>query len=210
MFWSLIKKYVKVKNPVNYHFYDSAKDPMIIEVISTIWANIIPILEQSVNISNFLNLQMNYMLLWSAIDRYGVLRHGKTNDKGRNIQFENLKCLADEGFFKEAISKYADVHGKKPSVFSSEDFRSFQLDNTKSLCSMRYYYSIRCNIVHMGKSRIDDYHRLKYALIELLFIYMYVLRKTLDENQLFDDICHEFELKSIYDKYKENKFSNRF
>lgn len=50
---------------------------------------------------------------------------------------------------------------------------------------MRYYYAIRCNVLHMRKSSIDDYHEIKYALIELLFICMYVLRHTLDEDELF-------------------------
>lgn len=204
------KKYVNVDNPENYYSYDKTKDPMIIDVISTIWNNIIPILERPMNISNFLNLQMNYILLWSAIDRYGILRYGKTKKKGGNNQFANLRELSEEEFFKKAILKYADLHNNEPSVFSNEDFRSFKLDKTKFLCCMRYYYAIRCNIVHMGKSSTDDYHGLKNALIELLFIYMYVLKNTLDEKELFDEICNKYKLKSIFDDYKKNMFENRF
>ena len=102
------------------------------------------------------------------------------------------------------------MHNKNPEVFSSEDFRSFKLDKTKSLCCMRYYYAIRCNVVHMGKSSTDDYHGLKYALIELLFIYMYVLRRTLNEDELFDEICYQYNLKTLYKYYKENRFLNYF
>ena len=204
------KNYIKVKNPINAYSYDKTKDPMIIDVICTIWENIIPILENPINISNFLNLQMNYIFLWSAIDRYGILRYGKHDKKGNSKQFGNLRDLAEENFFKEAILKYADVHNKNPEVFSSEDFRSFKLDKTKSLCCMRYYYAIRCNVVHMGKSSTDDYHGLKYALIELLFIYMYVLRRTLNEDELFDEICYQYNLKTLYKYYKENRFLNYF
>jgi len=204
------KKYVKVGNLENTYCYDKTKDPMIIEVICTIWENIIPLLGYPMNISNFLNLQMNYIFLWSAIDRYGILRYGNHNKKGNSKQFDNLRDLAEEEFFKEAILKYADVHNKNPEVFSSEDFRSFKLDKTKSLCCMRYYYAIRCNVVHMGKSSTDDYHGLKYALIELLFIYMHVLRHTLEEYKLFDEICNKYDLKSVYDDYKDNMFLNRF
>lgn len=192
------KKYVKIEYPENVCSYDKRNDPMILDVIGTIWGNILPILRVPSNVSNFLNLQMNYMLLWAAIDRYGVLRYGK------NKQFENLKCLAQEEFFKEAILKYADTHNENPTVFSNEDYRSFQLDKDKSLCSMRYYYGIRCNVVHMGKSSMDDYHGLKYALIELLFIYMYVLKHTLNDEGMIKMICDFYGLKSLYQDYKCN------
>lgn len=198
------KRYVKIEYPENAYSYDKSNDPMILDVIGTIWENIIPLLGVPSNVSNFLNLQMNYMLLWAAIDRYGVLRYGK------NKQFDNLKCLAQEEFFKEAIFKYADVHNENPTVFSNEDYRSFQLDKNKSLCSMRYYYGIRCNVVHMGKSSMDDYHGLKCALIELLFIYMHVLKQTLDDEGIIEGICNYYDLKLLFKEYKTKIFLNRF
>ena len=75
---------------------------------------------------------------------------------------------------------------------------------------MRYYYGIRCNVVHMGKSSIDDYHGLKNALIELLFIYMHVLRYTLEDDGLIDGICDKYELELLYEHYKKKQFVNRF
>ena len=46
-------------------------------------------------------------------------------------------------------------------------------------------------MVHTGKSQSDDYQILKYAVLELLKIYMYVLRDTFEDCDLFKDIYEE-------------------
>lgn len=177
---------INFKYAENAVSYDSRNDPMLKDVIPTICENFFPILSENRSPKNFLNLQMNYMLLWSSIDRYLVLKYGK------RFQQDNLKCLANEDAFKIAVLKFSDIDRKKPSVFSNEDFRSFQLDRTKPLCCLRYYYTIRCNVVHTGKSNYNrDYKLLKKSLFELLMIYMYVLRCALCNEWLFKN---EFEV----------------
>ena len=59
------------------------------------WKNIIPILKHIWIFQIFLNLQMNYIFLGSAIERYGVLRYGKNN------QFAYLRELSEKYFLKK-------------------------------------------------------------------------------------------------------------
>lgn len=177
---------------VQYHenrgVYDSKDDPMLVRILYSLCDNIIPILiKKQVSPDNFFNLQMNYMMLWSSIDRYLVLKYGKQN------QQDNLKCFANEKSFKDAVLLFSDKNNKNPEVLSNEDYRSFKLDKEKPLCCIRYYYTIRCNVVHTGKSQYDDYELLKYATLELLQIYMHVLRDSFRDNALFGDIFEEIE-----------------
>ena len=172
---------INFKYAENKRHYESLNDPMFVDCLKIICDNFIRILNEGSFESNFFDLQMNYMLLWSSIDRFLVFRYGKIN------QQDNLVCIANEDIFKQAVSKFSDMKNENPEVFSNEDYRSFKLDKTKPLCCIRFYYTIRCNVVHTGKASFNDYDLLKKSLGELLLIYMYVLRHLLDERNLFEE-----------------------
>ena len=177
---------IKVQYHENHGEYHGKKDPMIIDVIYTIWKNVRPLLESMrFSSDDFFNLQMNYIMLWSSIDRFMVLKYGKRD------QQENLICLANEKSFKEAVSLFSDKTNNSPNVLSNEDYRCFQLDKEKPLCCIRFYYTIRCNVVHTGKSQYEDYELLRYSVLELLQIYMYVLRDSFKDYDLFREIYDE-------------------
>lgn len=177
---------IKVPYHENWRVYEGKKDPMLVRALYTIWNNILPILSNKhPSTDDFFNLQMNYTMLWSSIDRYLVLKFGKKN------QQENLKCLANEESFKDAVFMFSDKNDNLPSVLSNEDYRTFQLNKEKPLCCIRYYYTIRCNVVHTGKSRYSEYKLLKYAVLELLQIYICVLRDSFEDYELFGDIFDE-------------------
>ena len=179
---------IKVPYHENRGVYSSKEDPMLVRIVYTIWQNILPILlNKEFDTDDFFNLQMNYIMLWSSIDRYMVLKYGKRD------QQENLKCLANEKSFEDAVLLFSDKNDNLPVVLSNEDYRCFQLNKEKPLCCIRYYYTIRCNVVHTGKSHYDDYHLLRYAVLELLQIYMYVLKYSLNDCELFGDIFYEIE-----------------
>lgn len=184
---------IDLKFNENAYEYDGRNDPMLIQSIDTISRNFFEIYNQPFSFDNFFNLQMNYILLWSSIDRYLDLKFGKTK------QSINLSCLANEESFKIAVFEYADKNDVKPKVFSNEDLRSFELNKNKPLCCIKYYYTIRCNVVHTGKSNRNDYSLLKRALCELLLIYIYVLRDAFNDYNLFEDI--RFYLKNIWNSF---------
>ena len=166
--------------------YNGKEDPMLIRILYTIWDNVFPILlNRQFSSNDFFNLQMNYSMLWSSIDRYLVLKFGKRD------QQENLQCLANEKSFEDAVLLFSDKNDKHPKVLSNEDYRCFKLNKDKPLCCIRYYYTIRCNVVHTGKSQYEDYQLLKYAVLELLQIYMYILRESFEDYDLFRDIYDE-------------------
>ena len=187
---------IKVPYHENRGIYYGKEDPMLVRALYTIWNNILPILSNRYPSSDdFFNIQMNYTMLWSSIDRFLVLKFGKRN------QQENLKCLVNEKSFKDAVSLFSDKNDKMPTVFSNEDYRTFQLNKEKPLCCIRYYYTIRCNVVHTGKSRYSDYQLLRYAVLELLQIYIYVLRDSFEDYDLFRDIFEEISNFNITDIY---------
>lgn len=180
---------IQVQNHENHGSYYGKEDSMLTKILYTIWDNVLPILPKKESSPNdFFNLQMNYMMLWSSIDRYMVLKYGKKD------QQKNLKCLANEKSFQDAVFLFLDETDKSRKVLSNEDYRSFQLNKESPLCCIRYYYTIRCNVVHTGKSEFKDYNLLKCAIMELLQIYMYVLEVSFDDCYLFKDIFDEIEL----------------
>lgn len=121
----------------------------------------------------FYKLQMNYMLLWSAIDRYCKLKYNQKSEHANRIE------LSKEKVFKDALEKYAK--NKSRTIFTTDDLieRSFDIDNPK-YC-INYYYTLRCNIVHRGKTSMGDVHMLEQATEELLNIFKYILDDTFDE-----------------------------
>ena len=123
----------------------------------------------------FFKLQMHYMLLWSAIDRYCKLRYNQDSE------YDNRMKLADEKIFKEALNEYAK--NKNRAVYTTDNLvkRSFTKENPR-YC-MNYYYTLRCNIVHRGKTSAKDVDMLEEATNELLNIFEYILDKTFKDDE---------------------------
>ena len=162
-----------IESPSDRKNYDGKNDPLFKEGIELIKENI-----DSESFSwekGFFKLQMNYMLLWSAIDRYCKLRYNKEKDH------ENREELSKEKVFRDALNKYAGGKHYR-TLFTSDDLseRKFDLDDPK-YC-LNYYYTLRCNIVHRGKTSMRDIHLLRDATEDLLNIFEYVLDDTFNEN----------------------------
>ena len=122
----------------------------------------------------FFNLQMNYMLLWSAIDRYCKLRYY------RKKEHESREELSKEKVFREALNIYAGGKHYRPIYNTDNLFKNvFDLSNPK-YC-INYYYTLRCNIVHRGKSRFRDIDLLMEATEDLLNIFEYMLDDAFGE-----------------------------
>ena len=118
-----------------------------------------------------LDLQMYYMLLWTSIDRFLSFRYGE-------IKKNNVINLSEEKAFRDALKKY--VHGKR-KVYSARDLRYYKLNPKKPACSAMYYYTIRNNVVHTGKTLTREEDMLFKSLKELLNIYIEVLDATRKE-----------------------------
>ena len=114
------------------------------------------------------------MLLWSAIDRYCKLKYNKEKEH------ENREELSKEDIFAEALELYAD-ETKYRKIYTTDDLteRKFKIDEPK--WCINYYYTLRCNIVHRGKTSIKDIRLLEQATNDLFNIFEYILKDTFNE-----------------------------
>lgn len=124
----------------------------------------------STNIQNFFKIQLDYMLLWAAIERYASLKY----DIGRDVKVQFAKEYSD------IISKVIKQHvNEERVVYNSDTLWCNKLDPNKPVDSMFYYYTIRCNVVHNGKDfQIWDFDLLKKSLVELYKIFKQVYDET--------------------------------
>lgn len=151
--------------------FDGRRDPLFKEGLELIRENLEA--EPYSWEKGFFKLQMNYMLLWSAIDRFSRLRYNKEKEH------ENRMEMANEKIFRDGLKKYADKGHR--SVFNTEQLfpNKFDIDNPRHC--INYYYTLRCNIVHRGKSSMRDIDMLEQATRELLDIFEYMLEDIFRE-----------------------------
>lgn len=117
-----------------------------------------------------LRLQMAYMLLWSAIERYAGLKYhlGKRSN-------EKVYKIAGEKCFADALKKIVQ---NKREVFSATDLAKYTLDPSDPEKSIRYYYQVRSNAIHRGKAVTRDFETVKSSLEELLVIFKELLNES--------------------------------
>lgn len=152
--------------------YSGSKDPLFKEAIEVIENELNILEEKPWDFKYFFKLQMNYLLLWSSIERYGSLKYGNEKIGANNRQ------LADEKVFKKSLKSFVK---DKRTVYSAQDLRVYTLNPDKSRDSIYYYYTIRCNVAHRGKTFHNDKEMLKKSLYELLNIFKDVLKDTFHE-----------------------------
>jgi hypothetical protein len=115
-------------------------------------------------------LQMAYILLWSAIERYASLKYLLGDEVCKKI-FQ----IAKEKSFIESLKK--NVSSVR-TVFSAVDLEKYTLDPNNPEKSIRYYYQIRSNAVHRGKAVTCDFDIIKSSLEELLAIFKDLLEEA--------------------------------
>jgi hypothetical protein len=120
--------------------------------------------EPNPNFKNFLSLQMAYMLLWTAIERYVTIRYGLGNQVMKKIL-----QMATEKNFLNSLKRHVKRNDKIYSTIAPDKIKKLNSEYPKS--SLEYYYQVRCNITHWGKAAFDDFDRLKYSLTELTRVF---------------------------------------
>ena len=152
--------------------YDGARDSDFFEVIYFIQDNLRSMIIDYEDMKTLYNLQMNYMLLWSAIDKYlalcngGWFQHKNVVEWSKSDEFKEI-------FEKSNLNRYHEVH-------SSNGASTYKLNPHNSKTSAEYYYQLRCNIVHSGKKHPTDIAFLESSLNELLHIFKEVLEISFD------------------------------
>jgi len=125
----------------------------------------------------FFQLQMAYVFLWSIIERYATMRYCLG---GNDIYYlsKNRQQINKDEYFKECLKH---VVKDKRSVVRVNDLKEFSLDiSNPNYNPLEYYYTIRSNVVHRGKSVPNDFDMLKLTLNELYCIFNDVINNAFD------------------------------
>lgn len=125
------------------------------------------------DLRSLLRLQMAYTLLWSAIERYASLKY----HLGENPT-DKIKQIAKEKCFADSLKK--NVKNKR-EVFRTTDLVKYTLDPNNPKGSIDYYYQVRSNAIHRGKTAVRDFDTMKNSLRELLAIFKDVLGEAFKE-----------------------------
>ena len=134
-------------------------------------------------INNFFRLQRNYVFLWAAIERYTSLKYGE------NLKTYNNKLLAEEEIFRYSLKyfvKEEDNKNNERHVFGTQYLDRHDLDPNNSQDAIKYYYTLRSNVVHRGKGSMGniDERELRKSLFELLAIFQFILKDTFKEYKI--------------------------
>ncbi|MBR5503521.1 MAG: hypothetical protein IKV87_03610 [Methanobrevibacter sp.] len=169
-----------IEDMYNRDNFKGKNDPLFVEGLRLVKENLKS--GHYAKVKGFFQLQMNYMLLWSAIDRYCKLKYN------RESEFKNREELSKEKLFEDALSqvfegkfaKYDNIRNYRP-IFTTDDLTRREFDINKARYCMNYFYTLRCNIVHRGKSNFKDVNLLYQATWDLLDIFEYILNETFNE-----------------------------
>lgn len=129
------------------------------------------------SIYGMFRIEMAYMLLWSSIERYVSLRYNLAGEQAE----KKVERIVEEESFRDALTL---VRPHWSSVCRADDPDTREtLDPEDPVKTIQYYYQLRCNLVHRGKSDWQDNERLKTALEELFAIYKIALTSAFRESE---------------------------
>lgn len=159
------------------HFsaWSSRNDPLFneaLEVVEETYENA-GRMYASNTFERFFRLQMGYLLLWAAIERYATLRWGFQRDG----VWQRVKQLAQEPAFISALQR--SVTEPRTVRRADDPSEIVRLDPGRPGKAVAYYYQVRSNIIHRGKGRITEREHLEKSLPELLAIFKTLLQETL-------------------------------
>ena len=122
---------------------------------------------------DYFRIQMYYMMLWSAIDRYCSLKYDSIN-----YQSDNIRALSNDQVFIDSINECNLPHHS--DIFSTKNAKPWEWREHSTYSKLYYYYTVRCNVVHRGKDRLTNIGILRQSLEELLMIFDKVIDKTFE------------------------------
>lgn len=122
--------------------------------------------------SRFFRMSAAYLLLWSAVERFTSLAFGPTLDP-----MERVRLLDEMQSFRAAVLRLEVRPGQR--VVDSRDPRSDYRIRDDGSGAAQFWYAIRSNLSHRGKSAFQDGQLLRRALIDLHDVAKVMLRSEL-------------------------------
>jgi len=107
----------------------------------------------------FFRLQAAYLLLWSVVERYTALRYGPGLGPA-----ERIRLLGAEPVFRTAVIEVGAVGSE---VYDARDPAHKVVIRADGSCAGDYFYQIRSNLSHRGKSAFRDGQLVFNALVQL-------------------------------------------
>ena len=168
----------------DYDSWDGKTDPLFTTALEVIEQLVHENKDFMWDLKNLFRLEMGYLLLWSAIERFVSFRYplqsSEIDPKRRSIE-RQVEMISKEPSFKSALKEV--VKEESRNIFRADQnfasrVRTIKLNPDNPLMSIRYYYQLRCNIAHRGKGLPHDHERLISSLEELIYIF----REVLDES----------------------------
>lgn len=113
----------------------------------------------------FFRLQMAYLLLWSAIERFSVFAYGPTLPPNQRI-----KALGEDPRFLSALGKHLSSPSQEVSDSRDPGKRS-HLEIARPEKAADYFYQVRSNLSHRGKGAWADGEIVRQSLVILLLVF---------------------------------------
>jgi hypothetical protein len=156
--------------------WNGRNDPLFTSAIEVVKETLNENLEFDWNLKPMFRLQMAYLLLWSAIERYASLRY-HLGDKA----VDKVKSIGDDPVFADLLLRHVTRTHRVQRADRPKDREV--LAPSKAAKSLDYYYQIRCNITHRGKGVVNDHETVRESLRELLRIFRELLSSAFDESE---------------------------
>jgi hypothetical protein len=122
--------------------------------------------------SRFFRMSAAYLLLWSAVERFTSLAFGPALDP-----MERVRLLDELPSFRAAVLRLEVPSGQR--VVDSRDPSSHYRIRDDGSGAAQFWYAIRSNLSHRGKSAFQDGQLLRSALIDLHDVVKVMLRSEL-------------------------------
>jgi hypothetical protein len=164
--------------------WDGSRDPLFTDALDVVQE----VIQEDAkfdweNKKSFFQLHQAYLLLWSSIERYISLRYGLRGVKGEKSIRDKYKGMAkEEGFQKGLKSVSSSERTHQKVVRADRPGEDAKLDPEDPVDSLDYYYQVRSNLSHRGKSAPIDFDILRYSLEELYTIFRFHVLPAAFEN----------------------------
>lgn len=154
--------------PLETDDWDGANDPLFSSALDVISEILESNREFAWDLKPLFRLEMAYLLLWSAIERFASFSYHLGSEP-----WQKVKQIATEPAFKEALER--KVCKSRQLYRADRAGDDVKLSPTNPAKSVEYYYQVRSNITHRGKGVGRDHDILWASLSELLVIFRAVL-----------------------------------
>jgi len=167
---------LKVKrgtHPLETTPWDGREEPLFSAALEVIAETLVSNIKFDGNLKPLFRLQMAYLLLWSAIERFASFKY-HLGDKA----VEKVFRIADEPEFVKALQELVT---EPRTVYRSDNPEKKEtLAPNLPKKALAYYYQVRSNITHRGKAAYGDHDTLVKSLEELLKIFERILKAEFD------------------------------